>query len=107
MKFYEKTIVARQDLSSNKLEDLRSKYKKIIDQTSGKVIKIEDWGLMNFARKIKRFNKGFYIHYKFQGGNETVKEIKKNIILDDKILNFLIVKMKELDTETEYFKKEK
>ena len=40
---------------------------KLINNSSGKVIKVEEWGLLNLARKIKNFNKGFYIHYKFEG----------------------------------------
>jgi small subunit ribosomal protein S6 len=107
MKLYEHTLIAKQDLSSSKLGDLREKYKKIIDDSSGKVVKIEDWGLLNFAKKIKRYNKGFYIHYKFEGAPKTIEEIKRNILIDNSVLNHLTVIMKKLDLDTEYFKKDK
>ena len=71
------------------------------------MIKIEEWGLLNLARKIKRYNKGFYIHYKFEGNKETLNEINKKIKIDDLIIRHLIVKYKNLDTKNEYFKKEK
>ena len=73
MNFYEHTIVAKQDLSSNEIENIQEKYNDIINKSSGKVVKIENWGLLNFARRIKNHNKGFYIHYKFEG-NSKVKE---------------------------------
>ena len=60
MAFYENTIVAKQDLGEKDLKTLRDKYNEIINNSSGKVIKIEEWGLLNLARKIKRYNKGFY-----------------------------------------------
>ena len=106
MSFYEHTLVAKQDLSSSEIDKVQSKYNDIINGTSGKVVKIEKWGLLNFARKIDNYNKGFYIHYKFEGNNKTVDEIKKNIIIDSSVLRHLIIKYKKLDLETEYFKKD-
>ncbi len=105
MGFYEHTLIAKQDLSTPDLENLENKYKDIITKTSGKVIKIEKWGLLNFAKKIKSYNKGFYIHYKFEAENKTLEEIKRNSIIDNSLLRHLTVKYKKLDTETEYFKK--
>ena len=51
--------------------------------------------ILNFARKIKKYNKGFYIHYKkFEGTNDTINNIKKNTKVDGSILRFLIIKYK-------------
>jgi small subunit ribosomal protein S6 len=105
MEFYEHTLIAKQDLSTPDLENLENKYKDIITKSSGKVIKIEKWGLLSFAKKIRSYNKGFYIHYKFEAESKTLEEIKKNSIIDNSLLRHLTVKYKKLDTETEYFKK--
>ena len=66
MSFYEHTLVAKQDLSSTEIDKVKAKYNDIINNFSGKVVKIENWGLLNLARKIKKYNKGFYIHYKLK-----------------------------------------
>ena len=79
MAFYENTIVARQDLAENELLTIKNKYKDLINDSSGKLIKIEEWGLLNLAQKIKRFNKGFFIHYKFEGNKKTLNEIEKKL----------------------------
>ena len=83
-----------------------NKYNDFINSSSGKVVKIEQWCFLNFARKINNYNKGFYIHYKFEGNSKTVDEIKKNIIIDNSIVRHLTIKYKKLDLNTEYFKKE-
>ena len=106
MNFYEHTLVAKQDLSSDEVKKIHDKYNDIINKSSGEVIKIEKWGLLNFARKIKNYNKGFYIHYKFKGTSKTLDEIKKNILIDSSVLRHLTIRYKKLDTEKEYFKKE-
>ena len=103
MSFYEHTIVAKQDLSTADIDDMQKKYDDIITGSNGKVIKIEKWGLINFARKIKSYKKGFFIHYKFEGNKNTINEIKKNSVIDNSILRHLTIKYKKLDTEIEYF----
>ena len=106
MNYYEHTLVAKQDLSTSEVKNVEDKYNEIINKFDGKVVKIEKWGLLNFAKKIKNYNKGFYIHYKFKGTSKTLDEIKKNILIDSSVLRHLTIRYKKLDTEKEYFKKE-
>jgi len=104
MNLYEHTIIAKQDLSTPELNNIEKKYSDIIAKTDGKVLKIEKWGLLSFAKKIRSYNKGFYIHYKFEADNKTLEEIKRNSIIDNSLLRHLTVKYKKLDVQTEYFK---
>ena len=105
MAFYENTIIARQDLSEGDLKAVREKYNEIINSSSGKVIKIEDWGLLNLSVKIKNFKKGFYIHYKFEGNKNTLNEVEKKLKIDSSIIRYLTVKYKKLDTKTNFLNK--
>ena len=105
MPFYENTIIAKQDLAEKEIKSIKDKYNKVINDSSGKVIKIEEWGLLNLANKIRNYKKGFYIHYKFEGSKNTLNEIEKKIKVDSSIIRYLTVKYKKLDTNIEYFKK--
>ena len=107
MAFYENTIIAKQDLAEKDIKTVKDKYNDLINNSSGKVIKIEEWGLLNLANKINNYRKGFYIHYKFEGNSKTLNEIEKKIKLDSAIIRHLTVKYKKLDTKNEYFTKEK
>ena len=107
MAFYENTIIAKQDLADNEIKSLKEKYNELINKSSGKVIKIEEWGLMSLSNKIKNYKKGFYIHYKFEGDNKTLSEIEKKIKVDGSIIRYLTVRYKKLDTKNDFFKKEK
>ena len=107
MAFYENTIIARQDLADKELKSIKDKYNELINKSSGKVIKIEEWGLINLSNKIKNYQKGFFIHYKFEGNNNTLNEIEKKIRIDGSIIRYLTVKYKKLDTKNESFKKDK
>ena len=105
MAFYENTIIAKQDLATNELKTLKDKYNQLINNSSGKVIKIEEWGLLNLANKIKNYKRGFYIHFKFEGNSDTLNEIQKKVKVDGNVIRYLTVKYKKLDTKTEFFKK--
>ena len=61
MAFYENTIVARQDLAEKELNSIKQKYNEIINKSSGKVVKIEEWGLLNLAKKKLKITKKVFI----------------------------------------------
>lgn len=103
MPFYENTIIARHNLATQDLKNIKEKYHKIIGQTDGKVVKVEEWGLLNLAKKINNYKKGFFIHYKFEGNRKTIDEFSKKLKLDKEIIRHLIVKYKKLDLDNEYF----
>jgi len=105
MAFYENTLVAKQDLTEKDLKNLKDQYSDVINNSSGNVIKVEEWGLINLAKKIKRFNKCFFIHFKFEGNKETLNEIEKKAKVDRSIIRYLTVKYKKLETDIEYFNK--
>ena len=107
MAFHENTIVAKQDLAEKELKTIKDKYNEVINNSSGKVVKIEEWGLLNLANKIKNYKKGFYIHYKFEGNKNTLSEFEKKIKVDGSIIRHLTVKYKKLDIKNEFFKKDK
>ena len=50
MAFYENTIIAKQGLADNEIKFFE-KYNELINKSSGKVIKIEEWGLINLQIK--------------------------------------------------------
>ena len=67
MNLYEHTIIARQDMGSKQLEQITEKYTKIIEKNNGKIVKTENWGLLNLSYLIKKNKKGNYLHFKIEG----------------------------------------
>ena len=102
MAFYEHTIVGKQDLSEKDVENLISKYSKIIDK-SGKILKTEKWGLLNLANKIKKNKKGIFVHFKMESEGKVIREVEKLLSIDANVIRFLTVKYNKLDLENEYF----
>ena len=105
MNYYEHTIIARQDVSPAQLKQVEDKYKKIIENNEGHLVKTEKWGLMNLSYLIKKNKKGNYLHFKIEGNGKTISELEKNEKIDKNLLRYLTIKVKKLDLETNYFEK--
>ena len=103
MNLYEHTIIARQDTSPSEIKQLTEKYSKIVEKNEGKIIKTENWGLLNLSYLIKKNRKGSYIHFKIEGKGSVIDELEKNESIDKKLLRYLTVKVKEFDLDTNYF----
>ena len=107
MNLYEHTIIAKQDASPSEVKQLTEKYSKIVEKNNGKIVKTENWGLLNLSYIIKKNKKGSYIHFKIKGDGNVILELEKNESLDKKLLRYLTVRVKKFDLTTEYFSKKK
>ena len=105
MNCYEHTFITKHDLQTTQIKTLVDKYQGIIKKNSGKIIKIEEWGLRNLSHIIKNNKKGFYFHIKLEGVGKTIDELEKAEKIDEKLLRFLSIKVKKHDLETNYFEK--
>ncbi len=54
MNYYEHTIIVRQDISPTQMKQIIDKYTKIIEKNDGKLIQMQEWGLMNLSYSIKK-----------------------------------------------------
>ena len=103
MNLYEHTIIARQDVSPNDLKKIQEKYLQIVEQLKGKIVKSENWGLLNLAYLIKKNKKGNYIHFKIEGNGKLISELEKNEKIDKNLLKYMTVRVKKFDLNTNYF----
>ena len=86
MNFYEHTIIARQDVGASQLKQMQEKYTNLVTKNEGKVLKTENWGLLNLSYLIKRNKKGNYIHFKIEGNGKTITELEKSEKIDKNLL---------------------
>ena len=105
MNCYEHTLIVKQDLQENQAKKIINKYEEIIKKNSGKVLKVEEWGLRNLSFSIKNNKKGIYYHMKIEGIGKTVEELEKAENIDESIIRYLTVKVKKHDLKESFFEK--
>jgi small subunit ribosomal protein S6 len=97
MPFYENIFIARQDVSSAQVEALADTFANIVGEQGGKVTKREHWGLRNLAYRIKKNRKGHYVLFNIDAPPAAVKEMERNMGINEDILRFLTVRVEELE----------
>ncbi|MBI2707375.1 MAG: 30S ribosomal protein S6 [Proteobacteria bacterium] len=99
MAFYETVFIARQDLSATQVEALAANLTDIITQGQGDVAKTEFCGLRTLAYSIKKNRKGHYVLFNIDSPSAAVKEMERQMRLNEDILRFLTLKLDKLDSD--------
>ncbi|CAN5578502.1 30S ribosomal protein S6 [soil metagenome] len=99
MALYEHVVISRQDISPQQAEALNDQIKALIEEGGGVVAKIEYWGLRNLTYRIKKNRKGHYSLISIDAPAPAVKEMERQLSLNEDVLRHLTVLVEELDLE--------
>ena len=97
MPYYESVFIARQDISSLQVEEIMEKMSSIITESGGTVAKSEYWGLKTLAYRIKKNRKGHYVMLNIDASASAIKELERNMRINDDILRLMTIKLTEID----------
>jgi len=98
MPYYETVFIARQDLSDAQVKELTDGYVKIIEDASGKIHKIENWGLRNLAYRINKNRRGHYVMIESDVEAPAIHEMERTMRLNENILRYMSIREDELST---------
>ena len=96
-RFYETIFIARQDITANQVEALAKQYTNVIKEFDGEVTKTEFCGLRNLAYKIKKNRKGHYVLMNIAVKSDGIKEMERQMKINEDVLRHLSVRVDELD----------
>jgi len=99
MALYEHVVIARQDISPQQAEALNEEMKALIEGLGGHIAKIEYWGLRNLTYRIKKNRKGHYSLLAIDAPSPAVKEMERQLSINEDVLRYMTVRVEELDLE--------
>ena len=99
MALYEHVVISRQDISPQQAEALNDQLKHLIEEGGGNVAKIEYWGLRNLTYRIKKNRKGHYSLLAIDAPADIVKEMERQLSINEDVLRYMTVRVEELDLE--------
>jgi small subunit ribosomal protein S6 len=97
MPFYEHTLIARPDLTSQQAQTLGETVAQLVAEQGGKVTKTEYWGLRNLAYRVKKNRKGHYLHFNIDAPAAAITELERTERINEDVLRYLTVRVDELD----------
>ena len=99
MAYYEHVLITRQDISPQQAEALNEELKTLIEGLGGHIAKIEYWGLRNLLYRIKKNRKGHYSLLAIDAPSAAVKEMERQLSINEDVLRYLTLKVDHLDLE--------
>jgi len=99
MAYYEHVLITRQDISPQQAEQLNEELKALIEAQGGHIAKIEYWGLRNLMYRIKKNRKGHYSLLAIDAPAAAVKEMERQLSINEDVLRYLTLRVEHLDLE--------
>lgn len=92
MRSYELTLILNAGLPKADQEKTLTKIKKIIDDSGGKVGKIEEWGKRQLSYPIKKQKEGVYLLLTLELEGKEAKKIEEKLKLEEAVLRHLLIR---------------
>ena len=97
MPLYEHVYLARQDITTQQVEAINNTIEDLIKKDGGSIDKDEYWGLRQLAYKIKKNRKAHYTLMNINAPSDTLKELDRQISLNENVLRHLTVKVNKFE----------
>lgn len=88
---YELMYILRSELDEEKTNANREKFRGVIANNGGDSIEVEHFGKRRLAYLIDEQRDGIYTVVTFNGTDDTVKELDRQLKLDDHVLRHLVI----------------
>jgi len=92
---YEMMVIIKPDLNQKQTEEELKKLRDFIKSQEGSITHEDLWGMQKLAYTIKKYSNGYYAIFYFDLPPTEVKELMRNIKLEQNIMRSLIMKTPE------------
>jgi small subunit ribosomal protein S6 len=93
MPLYEHVYLARQDLSTQQVEELTAKLSGVIAEAGGKVTKNEYWGMKSLSYRIRKNRKAHLTLLNVDAPAAALNEIERQERLNEDVLRYLTIRV--------------
>lgn len=95
MNKYESIIIIKPTKKQEKVNEVITKYKELLESFSDRKVKIDDMGTRKLAYTVKGFDEGNYLVMYFYGEGKDIAELERQYRIDDDVIKFMTVKFEE------------
>lgn len=93
MPLYEHIYLARQDLSTQQVEELTAKLTGVITEAGGKITKTEYWGLKSLSYRIRKNRKAHLTLLNVDAPSAALNEVERQERLSEDVLRYLTIRV--------------
>src|ERR1700761_4017891 len=97
MPLYEHVFLARQDASTQQVDELTTQMTGIVEQAGGKVTKTENWGVRSLTYRMNKNRKAHFVLLNIDAPSAAVAEIERQERISEDVIRYLTVRVEELE----------
>jgi small subunit ribosomal protein S6 len=97
MPFYECVLIARNDVTQQQVEAVADQVAAVLEAEGDSIPKREYWGLRTLAYRINKNRKGHYMLLGLDAKPVNVKEIERQLSLNEDVLRFMTIRVDKLE----------
>ena len=95
MPLYEHVFLARQDASTQQVEELTTQMTGIVEGLGGKVVKMENWGVRSLTYRMNKNRKAHFVLLNIDGPSTAVAEVERQERISEDVIRYLTVRVDE------------
>jgi small subunit ribosomal protein S6 len=97
MPLYEHVYLARQDASTQQVEELTAHLKGVVEGLGGSIAKIEYWGVKSLSYRLRKNRKAHFTLMNIDAPAAAINEIERLERLNEDVLRYLTIRVDELE----------
>src|SRR6201990_3257234 len=95
MPLYEHVFLARQDASTQQVEELTAQMTGIVEGLGGKVTKTENWGVRSLTYRMNKNRKAHFVLLNIEAPSAAIAEIERQERISEDVIRYLSVRVEE------------
>jgi small subunit ribosomal protein S6 len=95
MPLYEHVYLARQDVTTQQVEELTAQFTGVIEQMGGSVAKAEYWGVKSLSYRLRKNRKAHFMLLNVDAPPAALAEVERQERLSEDVLRYLTVRVDE------------
>ncbi|MFQ5328453.1 MAG: 30S ribosomal protein S6 [Thermodesulfobacteriota bacterium] len=90
---YELIFIVKPDVGEEVIQAAVQKVTGVVAASKGEMLTVDEWGKRKLAYPIQKCTEGYYLYLKFTTPPEAIKEIERQLKLNEQVIRYLTVKL--------------
>jgi len=88
---YETLMVLHPELPEAQIRETIDRAKRLVEENSGRVHEMQEWGMRELAYPIRKLHRGYYVLAEYDSDADVVREFERTLKIADEVLRFVSV----------------
>jgi small subunit ribosomal protein S6 len=84
-------MVLHPEMPEAQIRETIDRAKRLIEESSGKVHEMQEWGIRELAYPIRKLHRGYYVLAEYDANADVVREFERTLKIADEVLRFVSV----------------